>query len=365
MVDAAQLTSGEVARQAGTRMGRDRAEPMIAPAPSDRLGRPLRDLRISVTDRCNFRCTYCMPREVFGRDYAFLARSELLSFEEIARLVRVFAQHGVTKVRLTGGEPLLRRGLERLVEMIANIDGIADVALTTNGSALAARAQALRSAGLSRVTVSLDALDDETFGAMNDVRFPVARVLAGIEAAAAAGLEPVKVNMVVKRGVNDQSVVPMAEYFRASGHILRFIEYMDVGTTNGWRLGEVVSAAEILAALQACWPLQRLPANYAGEVASRYRYCDGAGEVGVIASVSQPFCGNCTRSRVSAEGKLHTCLFANHGHDLRSMLRDGSSDTQISERIYRIWTARADRYSEARTAHTPPAAKIEMSYIGG
>ena len=338
---------------------------MTARGPSDRLERPLRDLRISVTDRCNFRCTYCMPREVFGRDYAFLARSELLSFEEIRRLVRVFAEQGVSKVRLTGGEPLLRRGLERLVEMIAGIDGIRDVALTTNGSALAAKAQALRSAGLSRVTVSLDALDDATFGAMNDVRFPVARVLAGIEASAAAGLAPVKVNMVVKRGANDHSIVPMAEYFRASGHILRFIEYMDVGTTNGWRLGEVVCAAEILAALQARWPLERLPANYAGEVASRYRYCDGAGEVGVIASVTRPFCGHCTRARVSAEGKLHTCLFASHGHDLRSMLRDGSTDTQISQRIYRMWTARADRYSEARTAQTAPAPKIEMSYIGG
>jgi GTP 3',8-cyclase len=338
---------------------------MTAPAPSDQLGRPLRDLRISVTDRCNFRCTYCMPREVFGRDYAFLARSELLSFEEVTRLVGIFAEHGVSKVRLTGGEPLLRRGLDRLVEMIAGVDGIDDVALTTNGSALATRAHALRSAGLSRVTVSLDALDDETFGAMNDVRFPVARVLAGIEAAAAVGLAPVKVNMVVKRGVNDQSIMPMAEYFRGSGHILRFIEYMDVGNTNGWRLEEVLSAAEILGALQARWPLERLPANYAGEVASRYRYSDGTGEVGVIASVTQPFCGNCTRARVSAEGKLHTCLFANHGHDLRSMLRDGSSDSQISERIYRIWAARADRYSEARTVHTAPAPKIEMSYIGG
>jgi GTP 3',8-cyclase len=306
-----------------------------------------------------------MPREVFGRDYAFLARSELLSFEEITRLVRVFAEHGVSKVRLTGGEPLLRRGLERLVAMIASVDGIDDVALTTNGSALARRAHALRSAGLSRVTVSLDALDDETFGAMNDVRFPVARVLAGVEAAAAAGLAPVKVNMVVKRGVNDGSIVPMAEYFRASGHILRFIEYMDVGTSNGWRLGEVVPAGEILDALRARWPLERLPANYVGEVANRYRYSDGAGEVGVIASVTQPFCGQCTRARLSAEGKLHTCLFASHGHDLRALLREGASDGQISERVDRIWTARADRYSEARTADTPPAPKIEMSYIGG
>jgi cyclic pyranopterin phosphate synthase len=337
----------------------------MAPAPTDRLQRPLRDLRISVTDRCNFRCTYCMPKEVFGRDYAFLAREELLSFEEITRLTRAFVGHGVSKVRLTGGEPLLRRGLERLVEMLARIDGITDVALTTNGSALAAKAPVLKRAGLTRVTVSLDALDDETFGAMNDVRFPVARVLDGIEAAAAAGLAPVKVNMVVKRGVNDESIVPMAEYFRDSGHILRFIEYMDVGTTNGWRVDDVVSAAEILDTLQAQWPLDRLPANYPGEVANRYRYCDGAGEVGVIASVTQPFCGNCTRARVSAEGKLHTCLFANHGHDLRAMLRDGSADEQIAERVRVIWAARADRYSEARTAETGPVAKIEMSYIGG
>jgi cyclic pyranopterin phosphate synthase len=338
---------------------------MMAPAPTDRLGRPLRDLRISVTDRCNFRCTYCMPKEVFGRDYAFLAREDLLSFEEITRLTRVFAGHGVSKVRLTGGEPLLRRGLERLVEMLAGIGGITDVALTTNGSALAAKAPALKRAGLTRVTVSLDALDDETFGAMNDVRFPVARVLDGIEAAAAAGLAPVKVNMVVKRGVNDESIVPMAEYFRDSGHILRFIEYMDVGTTNGWCLDDVVSAAEILDALQRHWPLERLAANYPGEVANRYRYCDGAGEVGVIASVTQPFCGNCTRARVSAEGKLHTCLFANHGHDLRAMLRDGSGDERIAERVRVIWATRADRYSEARTAETGPIPKIEMSYIGG
>jgi GTP 3',8-cyclase len=337
----------------------------MAPAPTDRLQRPLRDLRISVTDRCNFRCTYCMPKEVFGRDYAFLAREELLSFEEITRLARVFAGHGVSKVRLTGGEPLLRRGLERLVEMLARIEGITDVALTTNGSALAAKVPVLKRAGLTRVTVSLDALDDETFGAMNDVRFPVARVLDGIEAAAAAGLAPVKVNMVVKRGVNDESILPMAEYFRGSGHILRFIEYMDVGTTNGWCLDDVVPAAEILDALEARWPLQRVAANYPGEVANRYRYCDGAGEVGVIASVTQPFCGNCTRARVSAEGKLHTCLFANHGHDLRAMLRDGSDDEQIAERLHVIWAARADRYSEARTAETGPIPKIEMSYIGG
>jgi|SRR5450755_1537686 cyclic pyranopterin phosphate synthase len=336
-----------------------------ASAPIDRLGRPLRDLRISVTDRCNLRCTYCMPKEVFGRDYVFLSRADLLSFEEIARLARLFAEHGVSKVRLTGGEPLLRRGLERLVEMLAAIDGITDVALTTNGAGLAAKAQALRDAGLSRVTVSLDALDDQTFGAMNDVSFPVGRVLAGIDAADAAGLTPVKVNTVVKRGVNDRSIVPMARYFRHTGHILRFIEYMDVGNTNGWRMDEVVPAGEIHDALAAQWPLEPLEANYSGEVANRYRYRDGGGEVGLIASVTQPFCGACTRARLSAEGRLHTCLFASRGHDLRALLRDGASDRQISEHLRSIWSARADRYSEARTTRTSLQPKIEMSYIGG
>ena len=338
---------------------------MTGHAPTDRLARPLRDLRISVTDRCNFRCTYCMPKEIFGRDYAFLPRAELLSFEEITRLARVFAEHGVTKVRLTGGEPLLRRDLERLVEMLAGIQGISDIALTTNGTALAAKARSLKDAGLTRVTVSLDALDDETFGAMNDVRFPVARVLDGIDAAARTGLSPVKVNMVVKRGVNDHAILPMAERFRNSAHILRFIEYMDVGTTNGWRLDDVVPAAEIRNAIDASWPLEPLQANYPGEVATRYRYRDGAGEIGLIASVTQPFCGNCTRARLSAEGKLHTCLFSSHGHDLRSILRGGATDQELAQRLRTIWTARADRYSEARTAQTAPEQKIEMSYIGG
>jgi len=338
---------------------------MTAHAPTDLFKRRLRDLRISVTDRCNFRCTYCMPKEVFGRDYAFLPRAELLSFEEITRLARLFAEHGVTKVRLTGGEPLLRRDLERLVEMLAAIDGIADVALTTNGAALAAKARSLKDAGLTRVTVSLDSLEDDTFAAMNDVGFPVTRVLDGVDAAAAAGLSPVKINMVVKHAVNDHSIVPMAERFRHSGHILRFIEYMDVGTTNGWRLDDVVPATDIHHAIDAKWPLEPLPANYTGEVANRYRYKDGAGEIGLIASVTEPFCGSCTRARVSADGKLHTCLFANHGHDLRAMLRDGSTDNELGERLRSIWTARADRYSEARTAHTGPARKIEMSYIGG
>lgn len=331
----------------------------------DRRSRPLRDLRISVTDRCNFRCTYCMPKETFGRDYAFLPRAELLSFQEIARLTCIFAGHGVTKVRLTGGEPLLRRDLEQLVEMLASIQDISDVALTTNGTALAAKAQVLKDAGLSRVTISLDALDDETFAAMNDVGFTVARVLDGIDAAAQAGLSPVKVNMVVKRGVNDGAIVAMADHFRNSGHILRFIEYMDVGTTNGWRLDDVVPAAEIRSAIEAKWPLESLPANYPGEVASRFRYRDGAGEIGLIASVTQPFCRGCSRARLSADGKLHTCLFASHGHDLRAMLRGGATDNELSERLGSIWTARVDRYSETRTAGTTPTEKVEMFYIGG
>jgi cyclic pyranopterin phosphate synthase len=271
----------------------------------------------------------------------------------------------VTKIRLTGGEPLLRRNVERLVEALAGVPGISDVALTTNGSALAAKAQALRDAGLTRVTVSLDAIDDETFGAMNDISFPVARVLEGIDAAAQAGLSPVKVNMVVKRGANDHAIVPMADHFRNSGHILRMIEFMDVGTTNGWCLDDVVSAAEIRDVIDDSWPLEPLAANYPGEVANRYRYRDGAGEIGLIASVTKPFCGACSRARLSAEGKLHTCLFASHGHDLRAILRSGATDEELTERLRAIWTVRADRYSEARSAETAPTEKIEMSYIGG
>jgi len=331
----------------------------------DQRARPLRDLRISVTDRCNFRCSYCMPKELFGRGFAFLPRSELLSFEEITRLARLFVEEGVTKVRLTGGEPLLRRDLERLVEMLAGLDGIRDIALTTNGAMLAAKARALADAGLARVSVSLDALDDEVFGAMNDVGFPVARVLAGIDAAADAGLTPVKVNMVVRRGVNDRCVLEMAERFRRSGHVLRFIEYMDVGTTNHWTMDDVVPAAEVLRTIDASWPLQPLQPSYRGEVATRYRYRDGAGEVGLIASVTQPFCGGCTRARLSAEGKLHTCLFAAHGHDLRALLRGGASDREIARRLRSIWTNRADRYSEVRTALSARRGKVEMSYIGG
>ena len=331
----------------------------------DRRQRPLRDLRISVTDRCNFRCTYCMPKEVFGRDFAFLPRDQLLTFEEITRLARAFAREGVSKIRLTGGEPLLRRDLEQLVAMLASIDEITDIALTTNGSALAAKAKTLKDAGLTRVSVSLDALDDETFAAMNDVAFPVARVLAGIDAAAAAGLTPVKINMVVKRGVNDHRITHMAERFRATGHILRFIEYMDVGTTNGWRMNDVVPAAEIIATINERWPLEPLEPNYSGEVASRYRYRDGAGEIGMIASVTHPFCGACSRARLSADGKLHTCLFAAHGHDLRSLLRSSPTDHELTQHIRSIWTQRADRYSELRHANTHQRQKIEMSYIGG
>jgi GTP 3',8-cyclase len=330
----------------------------------DSFGRPLRDLRISVTDRCNFRCVYCMPKEVFGRDYAFLPRAELLSFEELERLARVFVAHGVEKIRLTGGEPLVRRDLEVLVAKLARIEGL-DLTLTTNGSLLPHKAQALADAGLGRITVSLDSLDDEVFRAMNDVDFPVERVLAGIEAAAAAGLAPVKVNMVVRRGLNEDSVLPMARYFRESGHILRFIEYMDVGHTNGWRLDDVVPAAELVAAIDAEMPLEPVEPGYRGEVARRWRYRDGGGEIGLIASVTQPFCGDCTRARVSADGKLYTCLFAVRGHDLRAVLRSGASDEELFAAIGDIWRVRDDRYSELRTAETDDLPKVEMSYIGG
>jgi cyclic pyranopterin phosphate synthase len=332
----------------------------------DTRSRPLRDLRISVTDRCNFRCTCCMPKEIFGREFVFLSRAQLLTFEEIARLARAFARDGVSKVRLTGGEPLLRRDVEQLVAMLAEIDGISDVALTTNGAALAARADSLKASGLSRVTVSLDALDDRTFAAMNDVDFPVARVLAGIDAAAAAGLTPVKINMVVKRGVNDDRVVEMAERFRGSGHTLRFIEYMDVGTTNGWRMDDVVPAAEIAERINGHWRLEPLQPEYPGEVANRYRYRDDGGEIGIVASVTQPFCGACTRARLSADGKLYTCLFAAQGHDLRALLRDDDpTDEELSKYVRSIWARRADRYSDLRHARTQQRPKIEMSYIGG
>jgi GTP 3',8-cyclase len=331
---------------------------------ADKLGRPVRDLRISVTDRCNFRCVYCMPKEVFGRDYRFLERRELLTFEEIERLARAFVRQGVRKIRLTGGEPLVRRDVERLVELLAAIDGV-DLTLTTNGSLLPQKAQALRDAGLNRVTVSLDSLDDEVFRAMNDVDFPVARVLEGIETAAAAGLGPVKVNMVVKRGVNEHGILAMARHFHGTGHILRFIEYMDVGHTNGWRMDDVVPSAEVVAAIDAELPLEPVEPNYPGEVATRFRYRDGGGEIGVISSVTQPFCGGCTRARLSAEGRLFTCLFAVHGHDLRAVVRGDATDEEVDEAIATIWRARSDRYSERRTAETASLPKVEMSYIGG
>ena len=331
---------------------------------SDRLGRPLRDLRISVTDRCNFRCVYCMPKEKLGSDHQFLERSALLSFEEITRLARVFKSHGVEKIRLTGGEPLVRRNVEQLVKLLSAIPGL-DLTLTTNGSLLAKKAQALRDAGLNRITVSLDSMDDAVFKAMNDVDFPVAKVIEGIDAAAAAGFATIKVNMVVKRGLNEMSILPMARFFRERGHILRFIEYMDVGATNGWRLDDVVSAREIVDIISREMPLQPADPNYTGEVAERWRYKDGTGEIGVIASVTQAFCRDCTRARISTEGQLYTCLFATSGHDLRSLLRGGASDEELSAAISKVWTAREDRYSEIRGDHTAPLKKIEMSYIGG
>jgi cyclic pyranopterin phosphate synthase len=330
----------------------------------DRLHRPLRDLRISVTDRCNFRCVYCMPKEVFGNDYQFLERKEILTFEEIARTVRIFHGLGAEKIRLTGGEPLVRRNLEQLIAQLAAIPGL-DLTLTTNGSLLERKAEALRKAGLKRITVSLDALDDPTFKRMNDVDFPVAKVLAGIDAAAAAGLTPVKVNMVVKRGMNEHSILPMARHFHGSGHILRFIEYMDVGHTNGWRMDDVVTAKEIVSMIGREMPLEPADPNYTGEVAQRWRYQDGGGEIGVIASVTQAFCRDCTRIRLSTEGKLYTCLFATAGHDLRGLLRGGASDAEIHDAVAAIWTKRSDRYSEVRTSQTAKLEKIEMSYIGG
>jgi len=334
----------------------------------DDLGRPLRDLRISVTDRCNFRCTYCMPREIFGDTYRFLDRRELLSFEEITRIARAAVGLGVEKLRLTGGEPLIRRDLERLVAMLSELG--AELTLTTNGSLLRLKSRALKDAGLARITVSLDALSDPVFRAMNDVDFPVERVLEGIDAARSAGL-PVRVNCVVKRGVNEDQILPLARYFRATGDTLRFIEFMDVGETNGWRLADVVPGAEIVARINAEFPIQAAEPAYRGEVASRWRYGDGKGEIGVIASVSEPFCRDCSRARISAEGRLFTCLFAVRGHDLRTLLRGGASDTELASLLTRIWNVRGDRYSELRAQATSAGptrdelAKVEMSYIGG
>jgi cyclic pyranopterin phosphate synthase len=331
-------------------------------APLDVLQRPLRDLRISVTDRCNFRCVYCMPKEIFGRDYEFLPRAQLLDYEEIERLARAFVANGVRKIRITGGEPLVRRHVERLVEMLSALD--VDLTLTTNGTLLPQKAQALAAAGLRRVTVSLDALDDETFRAMNDMDVPVQQVLDGIDAAAAAGL-PVKVNAVVKRGLNEHGIVELARHFRGTGHVLRFIEYMDVGHTNGWRLDDVVSAEEILTRIADEFPLEPIEPSYRGEVAKRWRYVDGQGEIGVIASVTQPFCRDCTRARLSAEGQLYTCLFAVRGHDLRALVRSAADDAELEAAIATVWTRRTDRYSELRTEKTAELPKIEMSYIGG
>ncbi|MEE9298925.1 MAG: GTP 3',8-cyclase MoaA [Acidimicrobiia bacterium] len=332
---------------------------------TDRLHRPLRDLRISVTDRCNFRCPYCMPKQVFGPGYRFLPRSDLLTFEEITRVAQVASALGATRIRLTGGEPLLRRELETLVAALRRLDDIDEVTLTTNGSLLARKASVLAEAGLDRVTVSLDSLDDATFGAMNDVGYRVASVLEAIDAANDAGLTPVKVNVLVKRGVNDDEVIEMADHFRGTGHIVRFIEYMDVGNTNGWRMDDVVPAAEIIRQIDHAWPLEAVPPAHSGEVATRYRYRDGAGEIGVIASVTAPFCGNCSRLRLSAEGSLYTCLFATGGHDLRELLRSGGSDADLAALIGAVWKGREDRYSELRSSETAGWQRIEMSYIGG
>jgi len=341
---------------------------------TDTRNRQLRDLRISVTDRCNFRCIYCMPKEIFGKDFTFLERAELLTFEEMTRLAKIAVAHGIEKIRLTGGEPLLRKGLEELVGMLAALktpDGRdIDIALTTNGSALAVKAQSLKDAGLKRVTVSLDSLDDATFKAMNDVDFPVAKVLHGIDVAHEVGLGPIKINMVMKRGQNDQDMVAMARHFKGSPYILRFIEFMDVGTSNGWKMGEVVPSAEVISRINAELPIEAVAPNYNGETSARWRYCDGDGEIGVISSVTQSFCHSCTRVRVSTDGKLFTCLFATDGHDLRALMRGGCSDEQLSTVMAHIWRGRTDRYSELRSANTnglraTGKSKIEMSYIGG
>ncbi len=340
---------------------------------SDTLARPLQDLRISVTDRCNFRCVYCMPREVFDKDYKFLPHSSLLTFEEITRIAKLFVAHGVEKIRLTGGEPLLRKNIERLIEMLASLRTPSgrelDLTLTTNASLLARKAQSLKDAGLKRVTVSLDALDDAVFRRMNDMDFAVADVLNGLDVAHQVGLGPIKVNMVVKGGTNDSQIVPMARYFKDSPFILRFIEYMDVGSSNGWKMDEVIPSAEVVRRISAEMPLEAISPNYTGETAERWRYTDGGGEIGVISSVTQAFCSTCTRARLSTEGKLFTCLFATGGHDLRALLRSDRSDEEISTVIAQLWRVRNDRYSETRTANTGELKradrKVEMSYIGG
>jgi len=336
---------------------------------ADTRGRALHDLRISVTDRCNFRCTYCMPKEVFGSDYTFVSHSALLTFEEISRLARLFVEHGVEKIRLTGGEPLLRKDIERLIAMLASLrtpeGNEVDLTLTTNGALLGRKARSLKNAGLKRVTVSLDGLDDAVFRQMNDVDFPVAKVLGGIEAAHQAGLGPIKINMVVQRGVNENQIIPMATHFRSTGHILRFIEYMDVGASNGWKLEQVVPSRAVIEMIDHRFPIEPIPGNYVGEVAQRWRYRDGEGEIGVISSVTQAFCASCTRARLSTEGQLYTCLFATRGSDLRELLRNGATDLELSNAIASVWSVRADRYSELRAEHPLVDHKVEMSYIGG
>ena len=333
---------------------------------TDRLKRPMHDLRISVTDRCNFRCTYCMPKEIYGEAYEFTPKAELLTYEEIARLTRLFARHGVRKLRVTGGEPLVRAGLDSLIALLSRIEGIEDLTLTTNGYLLAAQARALKDAGLQRITVSLDSLDEEVFGKMNGQGLGVGRVLEGIEAAASVGLRPIKVNCVVQKGVNDHTIVDLARHFKGTGHIVRFIEYMDVGNLNGWKLDEVVPAAEVVARIGAELPLEPVDPNYFGEVAGRYRYLDGSGEIGVISSVTQPFCSTCTRARLSPQGQLYTCLFATTGRDLRGPLRDGATDDELSDIIAGVWRVRTDRYSEIRSSLTDSIGrKIEMYQIGG
>jgi GTP 3',8-cyclase len=331
----------------------------------DSLGRPLRDLRISVTDRCNFRCGYCMPKDRYGRDFAFLPQPEILSFEELHRLARIFVGLGVTKVRITGGEPLVRRGLETLVAALNGLEGIADLSLTTNGSLLESRAAALADAGLHRITVSLDSLDDEVFRRMNDVDIPVERVLAGIAAAEAVGLSPIKINCVVRRGINDHTVVDLARHFHGTPHIVRFIEYMDVGGTIGWKLDQVVPSSEILESIHQQMPLEPVAPGYRGEVASRHRYLDGGGEIGLVSSVTLPFCSDCTRARLTADGSLYTCLFGSKGHDLKAIVRSGASDEAIAHHIESIWTRRDDRYSELRTEETATLPRVEMSRVGG
>jgi cyclic pyranopterin phosphate synthase len=338
----------------------------MAAALPDTLGRPLRDLRISVTDRCSFRCGYCMPREVYGPQHAFLPREELLSFEELERVARAFVALGVTKLRLTGGEPLLRRDLHLLVARLAALPGVDDLALTTNGTALAAQAAGLKAAGLRRITLSCDAVDDATFQRMNDAAFPFARLVEGLEASERAGFTPLKVNAVVRRGWNEHGVVDLVRFFRARGHVVRFIEYMDVGHTNGWRMDDVVPAAELLARLQGAFRLEPLGPRAPGATAARWRFADGPGEVGFVASVSQPFCGDCTRARLSADGRVFTCLFATQGHDLKAALRGGIDDTTLRERLAALWRARTDRYSELRTQATAGGApRVEMSVLGG